>query len=79
MRRQPYTERGIRRVPCARCGQPSRQQWRICADGQGWRGLCNACDIELNRLVLIFIADPNAGGKITDYARRLAEEGNHAD
>ncbi len=54
MRRKPYTEKGIKRIPCVRCGIPSSQQWRICALDM-WDGLCVNCDIELNRLVLNFI------------------------
>lgn len=57
-RRTPYTERGIRRVPCYKCGQPSRYQWQVCADGNVWRGLCAACDIALNRLVLRWFGKP---------------------
>lgn len=55
MRRIPYTEKGISRVPCLRCGQPSSQQWQICSLGNKWVGVCSKCDIELNRLVLIFM------------------------
>lgn len=54
MRRTPYTKRGIRRVPCLRCGRPSSQQWQICSDGNQWRGVCTDCDVELNRMVAKF-------------------------
>ena len=54
-RRKPYSELGIRRVPCARCGRPSSQQWSICADGNAYRGVCTECDIALNKLVLKFM------------------------
>lgn len=33
-RRQPYTEIGVRRVPCTRCGEPAEYQWQVCADGR---------------------------------------------
>ncbi len=59
MRRKPYTDRGIKRVPCARCGRPSHRQWQICALDNQWNGLCVDCDIELNRLVLGFIGIPS--------------------
>lgn len=59
MRKEPYTEIGISRVPCCRCGKPSTQQWQICSDGNQWRGLCKECDIELNKLVLKFMKFPN--------------------
>ena len=28
-RRPPYTEIGIKRIPCARCGKPSVHQWQV--------------------------------------------------
>ncbi len=58
MRTKPYTDKGIKRVPCARCGMPSHQQWRVCALGR-WDGLCINCDIELNRIVLNFMGVPS--------------------
>lgn len=70
-RRTPYSWRGIRRVPCARCGEPSTQQWQICADGNRWRGLCTTCDVDLNELVLRFIRDPDAATKLDLYMRKL--------
>lgn len=57
-RRKPYTEIGIFRVPCSRCGQPSSRQWQICSLNNEYKGLCSDCDIELNRLVLKFIQLP---------------------
>ena len=70
-RRKPYTQRGISRVPCARCGAPSTQQWQICADHRLFRGLCTACDVELNRLVLDFVHDPLADEKMDAYVQKL--------
>lgn len=58
MRRRPYTERGIQRVPCARCGAPSTQQWQVCGDGNQYRGLCPGCDVSLNKLVMDFMGLP---------------------
>ena len=72
-RRKPYTNIGIRRVPCARCGRPSRFQWQICADGNRWRGLCGQCDFDLNRLVLKFIGDPDIAAKMEAYKARLLQ------
>lgn len=69
-RRKAYTARGIKRVPCARCGRPSSQQWAICADGNRPRGLCTACDVELNRLVLTWVGDPDAEAKMAAYVER---------
>lgn len=68
-RRQPYTDVGIRRLKCVKCGDPARFQWNACADGNLWRPLCARCDVELNRIVLTWIGDPDADEKITAYAR----------
>jgi hypothetical protein len=54
-RRKPYTAAGILRVPCVRCGAPSRYQWQICADGRLYRPLCAPCDIELNEMVMRWV------------------------
>lgn len=70
-RRTPYTERGIRRIPCSRCGDPSRYQWQVCADGNQYRGVCEACDIGLNRLALEFMRIPNAAELLAAYERRV--------
>jgi len=58
VRRKPYTEIGITRVPCEKCGKPSTHQWQICATGNKWCGVCVECDIELNDMVLRFFAFP---------------------
>ncbi len=50
--REPYTERGISRVPCKRCGAPSFHQWQCCADDNVYRGLCIKCDVALNEWLL---------------------------
>ena len=57
-RKKPYTDRGIKRVPCFRCGRPSMQQWQICALNNIYKGLCRGCDIELNMMVLQFMKIP---------------------
>lgn len=72
MRRTPYSERGIRRVRCFRCGAPSRFQWQICADGNVFRGLCSECDVALNELVLRWMGDAEVDVKIAAYRKRLA-------
>lgn len=72
MRTRPYTDDGLRRVPCAHCGAPSAHQWhvRACAAGGPlvWRGLCTPCDLELNRLVLDFFRVPDAADLLAAYA-----------
>jgi hypothetical protein len=71
MRRKPYTDRGIRRVPCSRCGRPSLHQWQACADGGVFRGCCAECDVGLNKLVLEYMRLPNRQQKLRDYARKV--------
>jgi len=73
-RRKPYTEIGIGRVPCFRCGLPSVFQWQICADGRVFRGLCSGCDVALNATVLRFMRDPKAAEKMAAYRNRVAQE-----
>lgn len=58
-RKKPYTEIGISRVPCVRCGAPSHHQWQLCANDNRWMGLCLAHDLELNRMVLEWCGIPN--------------------
>lgn len=72
-RKKPYTEIGIRRLGCVRCGRPSTQQWRACADGL-WRPICTECDIELNGKVLVWMRDPDAAEKIAEYRLTLGEK-----
>jgi len=53
-RKTPYTQIGIRRLPCARCGATSTSQWQVCANGNRYLGICRACDVALNEVVLTF-------------------------
>jgi hypothetical protein len=69
--RQPYTEIGIRRVPCLRCGAPSAHQWNICSL-PGYHGICTNCDVALNKLVLDFMGVPDADTLGAEYAERMA-------
>ena len=66
-RREPYTEAGVRRLPCVRCRRRAMFQWNACADGNLWRPLCLECDVELNRLVLRWMGDPDADAKADRY------------
>jgi hypothetical protein len=70
-RRQPYTEIGIGRVACARCGKPSRYQWNCCATGNRWMAICEACDIDLNRVVLRFFRFPDWRALLARYAAKV--------
>jgi hypothetical protein len=69
----PYTAAGIVRIPCARCGKPSRFQWNVCADNVNgrpqFRGLCVDCDIALNRLAMRFVFGRTRDADITAYAK----------
>lgn len=65
----PYTKAGISRIPCARCQAPSVHQWQVCADGNQYRGICEACDIALNALVLKFMRIPGREAKLRAYRR----------
>lgn len=66
-RAEPYTEQGIKRLGCVRCGAKARFQWNACADGNLWRPLCLGCDVALNRLVLAWMNDPDARAKADAY------------
>ncbi len=67
-RRTPYTEAGIRRMRCARCGKPARYQWNICADNNYYRPLCEVCDVQLNALVLAWVGHPDGHALLRQYA-----------
>lgn len=67
-RRKPYTEIGIARLPCYRCGARAEYQWQACADNRLHRPLCARCDVELNSLVLRWMGDPDAEAKVSRYA-----------
>ena len=73
MRTRPYTDAGLTRVPCTRCGAPSRHQWslRPCAIGQErWYGLCEVHDLELNRLTLEFMRVSDSEALLAAYEAR---------
>jgi hypothetical protein len=72
-RRKPYTQRGIARVPCTRCGAPSKFQWQCCANDNLWLGLCLACDIELNRTALTFMRVHYADALMERYVALKSE------
>jgi len=67
-RREPYTEAGVRRLLCVRCGAQAAFQWQICSDGNNYRPLCAGCDVALNRLVLEWMQHPNAEALAEKYA-----------
>lgn len=67
MRKKPYSEIGISRILCKRCGKPSTQQWQVCANSNLYLGVCNKCDVELNKMVLKFFRFKNWEKLIKDY------------
>lgn len=71
MRKKPYTETGIRRLKCFRCGARAQFQWSICADLNQYRPICLECDIALNELVLEFMGFENREKMIEDYKNKI--------
>lgn len=69
-RSMPYTSLGIKRLPCTRCGAKANSQWQVCADARLYRPLCTSCDVDLNRMVLFWMNDPDAEAKAIAYAKR---------
>jgi NAD-dependent SIR2 family protein deacetylase len=70
-RQKHYTEIGIRRLPCTRCGAlPSVHQWSVCADKNLQRPVCEKCDAEMNAMVLFWMNDPDAPAKLQEYYAR---------
>lgn len=67
---KPYTESGVKRLPCARCGEKSHFQWQICSDNNTWRPLCKKCDVALNQMVLRWIGFKDWRKKISAYKAR---------
>ena len=66
-RSKPYTEIGIRRMKCVRCGKPARFQWQICADDRIYRPICAMCDVKLNRMVMEWAGFSDVGAKMARY------------
>lgn len=65
-RKKPYTERGIYRVPCAKCGKPSRYNWAICANDGRHIAVCKACDVALNRIGLEWLLGKRAAAPMVE-------------
>ena len=67
-----YTIEEIKKVPCFRCGGMGNQHWNICADDENVnRVICVECDIELNKMVLIFMGFDNVDNLIENYKKKL--------
>ena len=69
-RYKPYTNKGISRVPCAKCGKPSFHQWNICSLGKTFNAVCIECDIELNKLILNFFNVKNKSSILKKYINK---------
>ena len=67
MRKKPYTQIGIRRLKCFRCGKKAEYQWQICSDGNQYRPLCKDCDIAMNEMVLKWMGFDNYKVMIDNY------------
>lgn len=65
-RTKPYTERGISRVPCVKCGAPSEAQWRICSTN-AWTAVCKRCDRTINRKVAMWAFGKDAAPILKAY------------
>lgn len=70
MRTRPYTARGIKRIPCFRCGKPGHSQWQICADQRQYRVVCKSCDVALNALVLRWMGFRHPRAMLKRYRAR---------
>jgi hypothetical protein len=66
-RKKPYTQIGIRRLKCTRCGAQANFQWQCCANDNRWLPLCIDCDIELNSVALEFMSVPNRDKLMVRY------------
>lgn len=61
-------------MKCAHCRQPGADNvWDLtaCADDgkKRRRRLCDACDLELNRIAMTFLRIPQAKAKLAKYAK----------
>jgi hypothetical protein len=65
-RRKPYTRIGLKRLSCARCGDPASRQVVFPIDDL-WKPMCVKCEEELNLIYLIFMEDPDIDEKIAQY------------
>lgn len=71
MRRKPYTEIGISRLKCFRCGGKPSQQWNICSDNNVYRPICLDCDILLNEVVLKWMGFKDHQKKMKVYKNKM--------
>ena len=67
-RKKPYTQIGIRRLSCQRCGKPAIHQWQICSNDNRYLPICSNCDVALNRLALKFMRIENVEELMANYS-----------
>lgn len=53
MRTTSYTEEGIKRVDCFRCGIQATRQWEIYCDGNQFVAVCDECDMVMNDMLAV--------------------------
>lgn len=73
-RREAYTEIGIRRKRCPRCGEVAVHQWQACANGRYYVPICLECDIAINEMVLRFLRIPDCERLIAEYRKKVLGE-----
>ena len=73
-RKKPYTEVGIARLKCVRCGAAGVHQWQVCANNNRYMVLCGQCDIALNQLVLRWAGLENADELVGWYTNNLPQK-----
>lgn len=56
---EPYDWDSISEIKCARCGRPARFQWNICSNDGRYLGICEDCDLAVNKLLLRWFRFPN--------------------
>lgn len=71
-RRTPYTEVGVARLPCTRCGRPASRQWQACANGGRYVPVCALCDYLVNAVVLRLLRLPGADDLLRRYLESMA-------
>ena len=75
MRIKPYTNIGIKRMKCFKCGEKAAAQWQICSDSNQYRPVCLKCEFELNELVLKWAGFDDWEDKLNKYKHRINERG----
>ena len=60
-------------MKCTRCGKRATETWDVCALGNKPQGICAACDVMLNELVLWFMDIPKRASVIARYRRQKGQ------